>query len=85
MNKEGSPKSWAHHDLIDELSRLAVPESVSQAFTEKLSDAMKLAKGHSLGAETLTVAEPTPLAAVVSSKAASNTDHTSLQMFKPGK
>lgn len=86
MNKEGGPKSWTHHDLIDELSRLAVPESVRQAVTAKLTDAVKLAEGHSPGAETPKPSlEPTPPTAVVSSKAASNTGQTSLQMFNPGK
>ena len=75
-----------HHDLIDELSQLSVPENVRQAFTEKLADLVKLAKTH--GAETRAIAEtvPTPsMTIIANSEAASNTDQTSLQVLKPGK
>ena len=81
---EPSPEELTHHDLIDELSQLSVPENVRQAVTEKLADAVKLAKTH--GAEPRTVAETTPsVAMVISSGATSSAVQTSLQVLMPGK
>ena len=81
---EPSPDEPTHHDLIDELCQLSVPEDVRQTFTEKLADLVELAKEH--GAEPRTIAETLPsMAIVVSSGAASSTDQTSLQVVKPGK
>ena len=81
---EPSPEEPTHHDLIDQLCQLSVPESVRQAVTEKLADVVKLAKTH--GAEPLNVAETTPsMAMVISSGATSNAEQPSLQVVKPGK
>ena len=81
---EPSPEELTHHDLIDELCRLSVPEDVRQAVTEKLADVVKLAKTH--GAEPLNVAETTPsMAMVISSGATSSAEQTSLQVLMPGK
>ena len=80
---ELSPEKLTHHNLIDELSQLSVPENFRQAVTEKWPD-VKLAKTH--GAEPRTVAETTPsMAMAISSGATSSAEQTSLQVVKPGK
>ena len=81
---EPSPDELTHHDLIDQLCQLSVPEDVRQTFTKKLADLVELAKSH--GAEPRTIAETLPsMAIVVSSGAASSTDQTSLEVVYPGK